>query len=184
MSMDNTIMKAVKIKGRACPITARSAQGNRVPGSRAYRAWMIHGFYEGGDVPDWVRVAEQSLRDLFRANGLSAKQFPPVREMTEDEQSVWQFFGRTVEWLWDDDEHLSAHRLLEEAIRRVGDEGWFGDWRGDTRYLRLWASDVMQGSRCLMSAARPSDSPGAPETLPGALETGRNTETGQSEIHG
>lgn len=175
--MDITSITAAKSKGEPCPTTARIAQGNRVPGSRAYRAWMTHGFYEGGNVPDWVRVAEQSLRDLFRANGLSAKQFPPVLEMTEDEQSVWQFFGRTVEWLWDDDERLSAHRLLEEAIRRVGDEGWFGDWRGDTRYLRLWASDVMQGSRCLMSAARPSDSPGA-------LETGRNTETGRNETHG
>ena len=121
--MDITSTTAAKIKGRTCSITARTAQGNRVPGSRAYRAWMIQGFYEGGDVPGWVAVAEQNLRDLFRANGLSAKQFPPTRTTTGDEQSVWQFFGRTIEWLWDDDERLSAHRLLEEAIRRVGDAG-------------------------------------------------------------
>ena len=169
--MDITSTTAAKIKGRTCSITARTAQGNRVPGSRAYRAWMIQGFYEGGDVPGWVAVAEQNLRDLFRANGLSAKQFPPTRTTTGDEQSVWQFFGRTIEWLWDDDERLSAHRLLEEAIRRVGDAGWFGDWRGDTRYLSLWASDVMQGSRCLINAEPPSDSP-------------ETTETGQNKPHG
>jgi hypothetical protein len=145
--------------GNIAPRTSLTARGpgNRKPGSRAYRAWQIRGFYEGGNVPDWVGVAEQCLKDLFRANGLSARHFPPTRELTADECAVWRFFAFLVEWLWDDDERLSAHRLLEEAISRVGDAGWFGDWRGDTLHLSLWSRDVMKGARCHTRDGYPLD---------------------------
>ena len=138
----NKSAAAAKRKGRTRP-----AQGSRVPGTRAYRAWAIAGYYEGEEVPAWVGIAEEVLRDWTQANRISVKHLPRERETKRAEMATRHFFMWIVAWTWEDDKRLSADRVYDEAVRRLRPKRWFGGTTGDMSYLRLWAEGVIWGNR-------------------------------------
>ena len=125
----------------------RPAQGNRVPGTRAYRAWTIMEYYAGEEVPAWVAIAEGVLREWTQENRISVKHLPRERETKRAEMATRHFFMLLVAWTWDDDERLSADRMYDEAVRRLRAKRWFGGAEGDRSYLRLWAEGVIWGNR-------------------------------------
>ena len=143
----NKSAAAATRKGRTRPAKARAAQGNRVPGTRAYRAWMIAEYYEGEGVPAWVAIAEEVLRDWTQANRISVRHLPRERETKQAEMATHHFFMWIVAWTWEDDERLSADRLYDEAVRRLRSKRWFVGTAGDMSYLRLWAEGVIWGNR-------------------------------------
>ena len=108
------------------------------------RAVLIEDFYQDAEIPAWTAVAEQVLRAEMVVRGIDPWYLPPPRRILRKEAKVADFFWNLSFWMEDDPERRSAHRVLYEAIRRLPDQAWFEETKGNAAYLQLWCNGIVQ----------------------------------------